>query len=144
MKYAFRDAADGYYEVELASGEPLPAWARTLTPCPVQDQPVNHRPAVLALYRVEREVWLNRLTGIRVAYIGDPAEAGIAQACKYIRNQFLDLPAHPSVAAVADSDEHGLEAAILLRKDAIITQALTDLWTNHGINGKPIFDKVAK
>ena len=34
--HAFTDTGDGYYQIELADGEPLPAWAQGLTPCAVQ------------------------------------------------------------------------------------------------------------
>lgn len=36
MKYAFKDAKDGYYEIDIAEGATFPAWALPLTPCPVQ------------------------------------------------------------------------------------------------------------
>lgn len=35
MLYAFNDAADGYYQTEVADGEPMPEWTQGLTPCAV-------------------------------------------------------------------------------------------------------------
>lgn len=38
---AFKDAADGYYQIDLPDGQPLPAWAENMTPCDVvQPNPV--------------------------------------------------------------------------------------------------------
>ncbi len=36
--HAFKDAADGYYQVDVPDGEPLPEWTEALTPCAVQAQ----------------------------------------------------------------------------------------------------------
>lgn len=35
-KKAFKDAGDGYYEVDIPAGAPVPEWAKDMTPCAVQ------------------------------------------------------------------------------------------------------------
>lgn len=37
--YAFKDDKDGYYQVDLADGEPFPEWTFSLTPCDVLPEP---------------------------------------------------------------------------------------------------------
>lgn len=37
--HAFKDADDGYYQVDVPDGEPMPAWTKTLTPCDVAPPP---------------------------------------------------------------------------------------------------------
>ena len=34
--HAFKDTGDGYYQVDVPTGEPLPKWTEGLTPCAVQ------------------------------------------------------------------------------------------------------------
>lgn len=34
--HAFKDAGDGYYQIDIQEGEPLPEWTKALTPCAVQ------------------------------------------------------------------------------------------------------------
>jgi hypothetical protein len=34
--HAFTDAHDGYYQVDVPDGQPMPAWTQSLTPCAVQ------------------------------------------------------------------------------------------------------------
>lgn len=43
--YAFQDHSDGYYEIEVADGDPLPAWAESLTACAVRT-PMSSTPTV--------------------------------------------------------------------------------------------------
>ena len=37
--HAFKDANDGYYQVDVADGEPLPDWTNALTECDVIEPP---------------------------------------------------------------------------------------------------------
>lgn len=39
--HAFKDDSDGYYECHVEDGQPLPEWTEKLTPCPVQQRPVE-------------------------------------------------------------------------------------------------------
>lgn len=41
MKYAFKDSADGYYELDLAEGEEFPEWTTNLIPCDVISNPTE-------------------------------------------------------------------------------------------------------
>lgn len=34
--YAFKDNGDGYYQVDVPDGQPMPDWTANLTPCAVQ------------------------------------------------------------------------------------------------------------
>lgn len=46
--HAFKDAADGYYEVDVKAGDPLPEWTGKLTSCAVAPA-VAYRPTYAEL-----------------------------------------------------------------------------------------------
>jgi hypothetical protein len=48
MLHTFKDDADGYYQVEVAPGEPMPEWTAALTPCDSQPPAFEGIPAPLA------------------------------------------------------------------------------------------------
>lgn len=48
--HAFKDDADGYYQVDMPDGQPMPDWAEKLTPCAVLPTPAPTPAQVLAQY----------------------------------------------------------------------------------------------
>ena len=72
MIYAFQDSGDGYYQVEIADGEPMPAWTEGLTPCPVV-QPVQVQSIPTSLTMAQARI------ALLDAGLLDTVEAGIAQ-----------------------------------------------------------------
>lgn len=61
MLLAFTDG-DGYYQIELADGEPTPEWARSLTPTAVAPLPQPDPKAVIQsqIDQIERDTLMNR------------------------------------------------------------------------------------
>lgn len=49
--HAFKDAADGYYQCDVADGEPLPSWTIGLTPCAVIPPEPPQQPSPLEQIR---------------------------------------------------------------------------------------------
>lgn len=94
MIYAFNDSADGYYQVDVADGEPMPAWTIGLTPCAVLPVPQPDPQVILATKKTQlrtvREGILNRLSGIALAaqLTGDTATTA---AYITVRQGLLDI-----------------------------------------------------
>lgn len=98
------------YERWLAEGNtPLPA--------PV----IDFRPAVIAEFKAEREVLLNRMMSIagRKARNG---ESAFAAALDWMAEQIIPLDAHPLVAAATDAD--AMREAFKLAYREVAAQAL--------------------
>jgi hypothetical protein len=137
MKRAFRDSGDGYYEVDVPEGQPLPEWVARLTPCPLEPAaPADWRTPVWTDFKARRETMLNRLTGIA----GRCARAGLTEVSAAADNfalGLLDLPEHASVQPDVTPDKRSLEVAITRRYKELATVAKATP------GAADIFDKVA-
>jgi len=71
--YAFKDATDGYYQVDVKDGDPLPAWTETLTPCELM-------PSLELTYAQKREAEYPPITD----YLDGVVKGDQVQIDKYI------------------------------------------------------------
>ena len=88
---------------------------------PLAYVPPDFRPAVIAEFKAEREVLLNRMMSIagRKARSG---EAAFASALDWMAEQIIPLDAHPLVTAATDAD--GMREAFKLAYREVALQAL--------------------
>lgn len=80
--YAFKDAGDGYYQVEATDENSLPDWAKGLTPCDViaiQQPPLtpdqivaSYMDAIQAALDAGAQSWGYDDLRAAVSYVGDP------------------------------------------------------------------------
>lgn len=48
MLYAFTDAGDGYYQLEVPIGDALPEWTNGLIPCDLRELPIDPKEVIRA------------------------------------------------------------------------------------------------
>lgn len=86
--HAFKDAGDGYYQVDVPDGQPMPAWTAALTPCAVQAPPAVPTAVLLQQYNTAIQNVLDAYAqslqfdnmNTMVTYVGDPNPTFSAQA----------------------------------------------------------------
>jgi hypothetical protein len=137
MRYAFQDAADGYYEVDVPDGAPMPPWTASLTPCPLQPAPApifaDQRAVVMLDLQQRRDVLVTVITALQGDFLatGDMVNATLA---KNIKQGLCDIEAQPAV--IAAQTVPALEQAILAAYTALVAGA--------PLNVKQAFAKYAR
>ena len=76
--HAFKDDADGYYQVDAPEGEPLPGWTTKLTPCEVLVTPTQVTVPEVVTMRQARLALLQAglLAQVNTAVANMPGPAG--------------------------------------------------------------------
>lgn len=96
---AFKDSDDGYYQIEVKDGEPLPEWTKALTPCAVQAAagPTEKEQAKAQIADLEQKTLMNRAVRefMLLSAEAQAAAQGITPAQLYVAN-----PAYKSVKDV--------------------------------------------
>jgi hypothetical protein len=91
MIYAFKDQADGYYQVDVQDGKPIPEWASSLIPCEVR--PVHGETVADKLGKLDAENQLTQRNLRETVML-------MAEAFKTLSQGALDLSNIPGVAKV--------------------------------------------
>jgi hypothetical protein len=105
VKHAFKDSADGYYEVDVADGADMPEWTHALLPCAVVFPGVVLPTVADQLAKLDTDNTLTQRNLREFILL-------TAQAVKTL-NPALDITQLPGVAKVAQVEA---EAAALRAK----------------------------
>ncbi|WP_103523801.1 hypothetical protein [Aquitalea palustris] len=90
--HAFKDANDGYYQVDVPDGEDMPEWTEGLTPCAVQPATSNTAQQLASLQQGVQH-WLDT-TAQANGY------DGIASCCSYYNSSVAQYAADAKAATL--------------------------------------------
>lgn len=98
--HAFKDAGDGYYQIDIQEGEPLPEWTKALTPCAVQAPvAVVSVPPVVSSFQARAALMLAGLLDDVEALMSAPGTPALAKLAWADAMEFERQS--PTIAALA-------------------------------------------
>lgn len=98
--HAFKDAGDGYYQIDIQEGEPLPEWTKALTPCAVQAPvAVVSVPPVVSRFQARAALMLAGLLDDVEALMSAPGTPALAKLAWADAMEFERQS--PTIAALA-------------------------------------------